>query len=190
MHPRYALSIIIGGLLLCCSVTAIADGDAEELHQAVRLNDLEAVSRQAADPVLLNAAGENGRTPLMVAIRWGHHDIALLLIRSGADVDTVDADRRSALHHAAHGNERELMRALIKARAEVDLADDYRYTALHMAAREGHLEAVHLLLEAGADVNAQIDVGFTAVDLAEQHPSVQDYLRQRGGKAFAELDGR
>lgn len=188
--PSNIAFFIITGLLLNCSTMTVARGDAADLHQAVRLDDLEAVTRYAADPVLINAPGDNARTPLMVAIRWGHRDIALLLIRSGAELNAVDADHRSALHHAAHGNERALMRALIEARANIDLPDAYHYTALHMAAREGHLEAVHLLLEAGADVNAQIDVGFTALDLAEQYPSVQDYLRQRGGKEFSELAGR
>ena len=40
------------------------------------------------------------RTPLMLAVTPGHHEVAQLLVNHGAQVDCTDKNLRTALHRA------------------------------------------------------------------------------------------
>ena len=52
----------------------------------------------------LQATEPDGITPLMMAIINGHHDVAAVLVRKGADVNAVDRSGRGALYHAVDMN--------------------------------------------------------------------------------------
>jgi ankyrin repeat protein len=58
----------------------------------------------AAAPASLDAANENGWTPLIYAARWGHFELASTLLQMGADVNAKTRDGRSALSCARDGN--------------------------------------------------------------------------------------
>ena len=93
-----ALLIIIGGGNLAF---------AGPLHDAARDGDLEQIRSLIAGSAELDARGENGETPLILAILEGHADAAELLIEQGADIsarnassfpsirDSIAASRRS-----------------------------------------------------------------------------------------------
>jgi len=153
------------------------------LHEAIQAQDQDVIRNFKGQTRYLNARNKFGYTALQSAIRYGYKKIIVLLVELGADPEAVDADGRSALHHAALSNELGAAKLLISKGADIHKKDPYRYTPLHLAAREGNEEIVKLLLDEGANINATIDVGYTAIDLADQFPTVQDYLRTRGGKA-------
>src|SRR5690606_10276363 len=48
----------------------------------------------------LEARAEGGISALMIAAGLGRHDTVLALLRNGAQVDAIDAQGRTALHHA------------------------------------------------------------------------------------------
>lgn len=54
-----------------------------------------------ADRTLLDAPDSEGFTPLHLAVISGHKSIARLLLRAGADPDSVDKERHSVVHWAA-----------------------------------------------------------------------------------------
>jgi ankyrin repeat protein len=107
-----------------------------------------------ADPRRVNARGVGDRTPLHLAARGGHRDVAELLLQRGAEVN---------------------------ARAEGEFG--HGLTPLHEAARGGHREVVKLLLEHGADVNTRNDAGKSPLELAVEggHFDVAELLRRHAG---------
>jgi ankyrin repeat protein len=131
---------------------------------------------RGADP---NVASEqshssrSGATPLMRAAERGAdgHDILLLLLEHGADVDARDVDGRTALHHAFEGyveGRREAVEDLIGAGAKPDVPDKWRkWTPLMLAAQQGRLESLRSLLAAGADPRAVDADGYRADEQAE-----------------------
>ena len=116
-------------------------------------------SKEAAELVDLlvkkdiNAANNDGRTPLMAAIGSGNRAIVEKLITG------VPMSMRKALtrHLIAAASRAELLRLLLENKADPNLSADNGQTALDQATRAGNLEAVRLLLDAGARVEpAQI----------------------------------
>ena len=173
----YARVAVPGAVLLATALGAGAQPTTPgDLLRAVRLNDLASVGGYLEAGIDANSLDRSGRTALQVAVRYGHRDIARLLLDSGAGVDARDADGWTALHHAAQDGNSNFLRLLVARGADVEAADPYRYRALHLAARDGHVAACELLIDAGADANARIDVGFTAADLAERFPDLHAWL--------------
>lgn len=92
-------------------------------------------------------------TPLILAARFGHDDVAKLLLDRHADVDLLDANHRSALSHASAAGHAALARRLVGFGSAVDPVDDADRTPLHWAIQGGHVEVAMDLIDAGADPN-------------------------------------
>ncbi|KAG0301831.1 Glycerophosphocholine phosphodiesterase [Dissophora globulifera] len=98
-------------------------------------------------------------TPLSIACRMGHVDVAKLLISYGANLDTQDEDGESCLIIASKSGHIECAKLLIAGRGEgkganLELRERYYgWTALHLAAIENHPAIVKILLDAGANAN-------------------------------------
>jgi ankyrin repeat protein len=69
----------------------------QSLLAAVRAGDAAAVRRLAAEaPGRLDEAGEDGRTPLMLAAAGGAEEMVALLLELGADAARRDGEGRTA----------------------------------------------------------------------------------------------
>jgi len=120
---------------------------------------------------------ENGRwgTPLMTAIVFGYPEVAGMLARRGARVDTLPAA-------AGLGRLDDARRLLAGADAES------RHKALALAAQSGHTEVVRLLLDAGEDPNRYNPEGHHAHStplhqaIAAGHLDVVKLLVERGAR--------
>lgn len=119
-----------------------------ELIANVKAGDAAAVEALLArDPSLVNATGEDGLAPIVVATYYGQDRIASLLASRGAVLD---------LHAAATRGDVERLRELLSENAAQ--VNDYSrdgWTPLALAAFFGHAQAVRLLLEHGADFTAK-----------------------------------
>ncbi|XP_049883637.1 ankyrin repeat domain-containing protein 50 isoform X2 [Pectinophora gossypiella] len=97
----------------------------------------------------------DGKTALRLAALEGHFDTVQALYHRGADVDCVDADRRSTLYVLALDNRLAMARHLIvQCRANVAATDAEGRTPLHVSAWQGHTDMVNLLIKVGG---AQVD---------------------------------
>jgi len=103
----------------------------------------------------VNAQGfDRNETPLGVASRWGHDEVARVLLEHGADTKIWDRDGWCPLQLAAGYGHVEVIRVLLEHGADVNAREKTNSTALHSASACGHAAAARVLLEHGADPNA------------------------------------
>jgi len=91
---------------------------------------------------------DDGKTALMVAIIYEHVDIAEYLLEQGCDVTLADSDGWTALHHAAHSGQPELVQLLFRFGANLD-------TVLPVIDVDGR-DALDIAIDDGNDAVANI----------------------------------
>lgn len=194
------------------NVKAPGDSGITPLHAAVFDAELTRVLLDAgADP---NATTSSGHTPIFGALmRTGNDAVVQLLLRAGANVNTVRATgsrKVPPLRTALTSGNAATVRRLIAAGANVKLADPLPGSGLKSgctecvrpllekgakltsqsvadAAAPGSLEMVKMLVEAGAPVNGQDSRGYTPLMRAalsyHQNPALIGYLLSKGADA-------
>lgn len=136
--------------VLCGPLTA------EDIHNAARLGDLDAVAAELGSgvPVDLPSTRDTtdaGVTPLFVAAKWGRTEVAAFLLDAGADPGFCNFDARD--------------------------------TPLTMATKIGRTELMALLMDRGADPNQRCGGGL-ALQWARQlkRKNAEALLLERGAK--------
>ena len=115
----------------------------------------------AAYPRDINSRGGWHETPLLAALTTEDLDIALLLLRCGADINVPDNEGWSALHRASYYQRVGIVRLLLEHCADVNLLGYKNFTPLLLAACAGNLEISRLLIQHGADLSARNLLGST-----------------------------
>ena len=147
------------------------------IHQAADAGDLAKVKAFIQEGIDVNTK-VHGCTPLHCAARYGHKEVAELLIAKGADVNAKDMRGRTpidlaidqgrkeiakllvsksadvSLHIAAYLGDLQRVEKFIDGGANLDANDREGQTALHYAAKAGQIPVAKLLIANGADVNA------------------------------------
>ena len=128
-------------------VAAVAD--------AAMRGDAAAVRALVLKGTDVNAAQGDGMTALHWAAYRGDSTLALLLLRSRANVGaTTRIGSYTPLHIASQNASAGVVRALLRANANAKAVTGEGTTALHLAAMGGDTVIVAALLAAGCDVNA------------------------------------
>ena len=129
---------------------------AQDIHEAIRAGDLEAVDRiLARNPAPLRTRNAAGREPIHEAIFWGNLPILEFLVSRGAGVNVLAGADNSTLHWAVHAmvgpEERGAMVEFLLAQSPslARARNINGLTPLHWAGNELP-QTVHLLLENGA----------------------------------------
>ena len=152
LRCHVALFLFIAMLAICSEALA------EELHDAVRAQDVDAVDSLLNSGAEIDASDFILGTPLHIAASNGHQKIAELLIDRGADLEAVSEQQGSrALHLASQFGDAEMVALLLENGAQIEAHDDLQRTPLFRASMAGHFAAVRVLLDHGADVNARED---------------------------------
>jgi uncharacterized protein len=94
------------------------------------------------------------------------------LLKERADVNAAQPDGATALHWAAHWDDRAIAERLVRAGARADAANDLGVTPLALAAENGSAAMVDILLGAGANPNAKLHSGETALMTAARSGNV------------------
>ena len=119
----------------------------------------------------VNPRDENGfteSTPLLFALQRVKPDIALLLLKHGADVHVCDTSGKTPLHFAAANEHIDVVRMLLEHNVAVNSRDDQTSTPLLFALQKGNLNphVLRLLLDRGADACMCDGSGKTPLHLA------------------------
>ena len=160
MKNRNIATLAIALAALATSASAQERGyvrpDVAELSAATKQGDFKSIERLLAAGVPVDGVNALGQQPLIVATKAGHHRVALLLLKHGADPNTRTRTNAgcSALTFASVGGDLRLVEALIEAGATTNLRCRNGLTALGAAAQAGHADIVAYLLKHGADPNA------------------------------------
>ncbi|KAH7307940.1 ankyrin repeat-containing domain protein [Rhexocercosporidium sp. MPI-PUGE-AT-0058] len=123
----------------------------------------------------VNAADENGITPLIATALWNGVELAELLLKNGANTNSRTVRGRSPLSMAAAESDPAMVKLLLDHGADPTTVENRGWNALHLCAQnedENTLEVVRLILEAkgdfSVDVNTQEERGATPLYLAVQ----------------------
>ena len=155
------------------------------LFRAVRRGDLEAARRRLRSGVPVNNLDQSGNSLLYYAVRDSMPEIAIELIRFGANVQAKDAVGRPLLHLAIGGvllnlapdeGNKKILDALLLGGADPSAQNAHGDTILHVimysvSSSEGvrwpdrFPSAVDTLLGRSTDLNIANDDGFTPFDI-------------------------
>jgi uncharacterized protein len=108
-------------------------------------------SIRAGAPV--NAAQDDGTTPLLWAVYRSDHELVAALLQRGAQPDSANVLGATPLTEAVRLADAALVDLLLEAGANPNLGNDDDQTPLMLAARAGSLPVAKLLVKAGATVN-------------------------------------
>ena len=146
---------------------------APTLIAAATVGDLEILKDLIQQGASVEASiAQNGKTALHFASERGHVSAVDLLVKSGANVDKLDATGQSALYTAAVNNRLSVVQLLIDQGADVDLPENAGMTPLHTAAKLGRLSMVQFLCEQCAEVDKVRD---TTVPASFSTPSCHSH---------------
>ncbi|WP_240167849.1 ankyrin repeat domain-containing protein [Streptomyces noursei] len=154
-----------------------AAAEAQKLMGAVVAGDLDAVRRRLSEGAEVDArfpvvnGFNDGHTPLLVACRDGHEEIARELIAAGADVNATEPTFGAVPLHKAVYNGHAGITALLVGVPGIDL--DFQgitngYTPLHDALWHGYEECARVLVVAGARRDLVGHDGKSPADIARE----------------------
>lgn len=150
------------------------------LHVAAKSGAMSACEWLLLRKADLTLPGNMKASALHLAALEGHADVCRLLLdpsrlwtdrgedcphKDSADVGAVDLWRRTPLHKAAEGGNREVVALMIEHKAAANKSDREGDTPLHKAAAAGHETAIAELLRV-RDINLDMpnSEGFSALD--------------------------
>ncbi|XP_065085601.1 uncharacterized protein LOC135707679 [Ochlerotatus camptorhynchus] len=108
-------------------------------------------------------------SPLHIASKNGHLEIAKFLLDRSANVDLQDENNRTPLHYASANGHLEIVKLLLDRSACVDLQDKNKRTSLHYASENGHFGIAKLLLDKPANVDLQDKKNRTTLHYASKN---------------------
>jgi ankyrin repeat protein len=132
------------------------------LHYAVANCNKKATKFLISRGANLNAVCDKGMTPLSQAVERNDIQLATLLVRNGAVVDSLNFVRSDAM-----------LSFLVRFGAFVNKTDMDGNTALHIAAIHRDVFAIDVLLRNGVDVKIKNNFGMTALHILTSWASIK-----------------
>ncbi|XP_078417973.1 ankyrin repeat and SOCS box protein 12-like [Cetorhinus maximus] len=139
------------------------NAEVNQINQAVSRNDAELLaellSKEKYSQFINNRSGWGvPGTPLRLAASKGHLSCLEVLLRHGAEVDSLDVKAQTPLFTAVSGRHLHCARALLRAGANPNGSIYNNCSPVLTAAREGDVDILQALLEYGAEVNVRSKV--------------------------------
>jgi ankyrin repeat protein len=152
-----------------CEVAPLIGPYVPDLGKAAYKGDLTVVRRLISSGTRVDVAGQDGRTPLILAAAGGHLEILDALLAAGANINARDTTGATALHWAAMRGEDKVAFMLLSHRPNVNVQALSGDTPLMLAAIAGDEVIVRALLASGARADLKDADGFTATDFAKKN---------------------
>lgn len=175
----------IAALSLLACTTAFAESPLADLIEAGDTRGALELINSGAD---VNAAQNDGSTPLLWAVYQVNADLVAALLRREANPNAVNNFGSSPLGEAAKLANVDLVSRLLKAGAKADIANKDGQTPLMLAAANGSVEIAKALVAKGAKINTVEQwTGQSALmwAAAGNHPEVAEFLISKGADVNA-----
>jgi ankyrin repeat protein len=127
---------------------------AAKLVDAAQQDDRALALKQIARHADVNAASDDGSTPLLWAAHNQDADLVRALVAAGADANRANAFGATPMSEAATGGDVSVLKALLDGGGDVESPSAQSQTVLMVVARTANVDAAKLLLDHGAKVNA------------------------------------
>jgi len=184
LFMRFLAAIVISLFAVLPVSAQIAPTDAElraysGLHAAAARGDLAEIERRIAAGENKAATDTRHRTPLHVAALQKNHDAARLLMKLGADPNTLEIDRYDIITIASVANDVPMLKIAIDGGGNPRaITSRYDGTALIAAAHLGHAEVVRVLIAANAPLDHVNNLNWTAL--------IESIVLGNGGKNYTD----
>jgi ankyrin repeat protein len=164
-------SALAGALLLLAgSVVKYRNGftslPPESLARAVETQDPKLLESSFRKKIDVNARGEDGRTPLLIATAKQDGAMVQRLLDEGANPDLADANGTTPLLVAISQQDGAVAQRLLDRKADVNIADASGTTPLLKATMQHDAATVQRLLDSGANVDMADRNGTTPIMVA------------------------
>ncbi len=155
MSKKY---LIVGAVLVLFVILLIA----QDIHKAAGKGDLAKVKEfLEKNPELLNAKDVQDSTPLLIAAYSGQKEVVGFLIKKGADLNSSNSYKYTALHYSILRRHIEVAEMLIGAGADLNIPNVWGYTPLHTCAGRNFLKEAGFLIKNKIGVNTKNEIGET-----------------------------
>jgi len=143
----------------------------KKLLDAVYTDNMGGVEEALSLGADVNAADDDGWTPLIYAAYRGNTDITILLLKYRTNINAVDKYGNTALMTVCWRGNTDMVKLLLRYGADINIVSNDGNTALINACRKGYTDIARLLIEHGADINIINSTGLTALDILKgYHP--------------------
>lgn len=166
-----------------------------QLTKAITNLEETAVTKMINSGADVDATIIYSKTPLSYALEMGSENIALLLLKSGANPEKAAICEKSChtlkpIHFASQFNRKDFLSMLLKKNVDLEAKSSAGLCALHYAASEGHIDICCDLIKYGADVNGLDSYNRTPLHRAAEngHCGVIELLVNSGAKPCVEDD--
>eukprot|EP00729_Bicosta_minor_P025552 gene25552-32360_t len=103
----------------------------EDIHAAVRRNDMSAIKAALADGEDIDKIGPGGQTPLMHGVLQGMTQSVKYLLKRGADTSIPEKDGYTPMHGAGFQGRADIAKLLIDAGLDKSERHSDGYTPIH-----------------------------------------------------------
>ena len=131
----------------------------------------------------INEVGNNGRTPLMMAVDFGNMEAARALILRGANINVANSEGIFPIQIAVKKGSADLIDLFIAKNADINIIDEKTgKSLLHEAALRGNSSVVSKLLAVGISKDIKDKNGYTALSYALKYgnKTTAEILKQAG----------
>jgi ankyrin repeat protein len=122
-------------------------------------------------PLPLDIRNKASQNALMIACAHGAQNVVEMLFTMDGthDLEAVDADGMTALHHASYHGSKEILDILCQKGANPSATTNDNETGLHFAAQKGHKAVVEFLLEKNCPLDIQTASKYSGPGLTALH---------------------
>ena len=149
------LGVLCGLLVFVLFVAAVAAQSKSPVADAAMSGDVAAVRALIGSRTDVNVAQADGATALHWAVYRGDRELALMLLRAGANPKAPNKTGATPLWLASVNGDATMIAALLEAGADANEVLPLGRSPLMLAARTGNVDAIKVLLDRGANVNAK-----------------------------------
>ncbi len=136
------------------------------IHWASRTGDIPTLNALIRSDVNSDVEDAEGNTPLMIALKNSHLEIAEKLAKRCKNVEASNQQGETALDIAVSNGDLTVAVFLIRNGAQINVDENSGESLLHSAIWNNHLPLVEALIKHGADVNAKSKTGVTPLHRA------------------------